>query len=411
MSQMLENAVSLALAWKMLEALVVDNPDLERLEALLDQFNIFEAIGTVRQEVRHSDFLAFLLNPQQNHGLGDTFLKRLLQRALSLGESGDVPVTPIDLDIWSLNQALVLREWQNIDILVVDEAHRLALIIENKIDTSEHSNQLQRYRKMVDEQYPGWRVVGLYLTPDGEEPSDARYLSADYGLVCQVLEGLAQSRASTLGPDVLTAIKHYTQMLRRHIVAESEIAELCRRIYQKHQRALDLIYEHRPDRQASTRDMLQEIINYHNSGLLGLGSFKRYINFMPQEWDVPALVAENGEHILMFQFNNQPDRLKLFLIICPGPPATRQRLFDVALSKQPPFKPVNKSLRNYWNTIYSQDFLRAKSYEDTSDEEIREEVKKHWSLFVEHDLPQIRAAVRAEAWIWEHPNLPDVVNQ
>ena len=63
---------------KALEALVVDNPDLERLEALLDQFNIFEAIGAVRQEVRHSDFLAFLLNPQQNHGLGDTFLKRLL---------------------------------------------------------------------------------------------------------------------------------------------------------------------------------------------------------------------------------------------------------------------------------------------------------------------------------------------
>ena len=70
---------------KALEALVVDNPDLERLEALLDQFNIFEAIGAVRQEVRHSDFLAFLLNPQQNHGLGDTFLKRLLQKVLSSG--------------------------------------------------------------------------------------------------------------------------------------------------------------------------------------------------------------------------------------------------------------------------------------------------------------------------------------
>lgn len=410
MSQVLENAVSPALARKTLEALVVDNPDLERLEALLDQFNIFEAIGAVRQEVRHSDFLAFLLNPQQNHCLGDTFLKRLLQRALSLGESGDVPVTPIDLDIWSMNQALVLREWQNIDILVVDEAHQLALIIENKIDTSEHSNQLQRYRKLVDEHYPGWRVVGLYLTPDGAESSDSRYLSADYGLVCQVLEDLAQSRASTLGPDVLTAIKHYTQMLRRHIVAESEIAELCRRIYQKHQRALDLIYEHRPDRQASIHDMLQEIIT-NTPGLLFTGNSKRYVYFIPQEWHVPALVAENGDHILLFQFNNEPDRLKLYLIIYPGPPATRQHLLDMALSKQPPFKPVNKWLRNNWNTIYGQDFLRAKSYEDTSDEEIREEIKKHWNQFVEHDLPQIRDAMRAETWIWEHPNLPDVVNQ
>jgi hypothetical protein len=62
------------------EALVVDNPELERLEALLDEFNIFEAIGAVRVELRHSDFLAFLLNPTQNHGLGDAFVKRLLEK-------------------------------------------------------------------------------------------------------------------------------------------------------------------------------------------------------------------------------------------------------------------------------------------------------------------------------------------
>ncbi|HEU5368889.1 MAG TPA: PD-(D/E)XK nuclease family protein [Ktedonobacterales bacterium] len=78
MSQIQENTLNETLARKALEALVVDNPDLERLEALLERFNIFEAIGAVRQEVRHSDFLAFLLTPQQNHGLGDAFLKRLI---------------------------------------------------------------------------------------------------------------------------------------------------------------------------------------------------------------------------------------------------------------------------------------------------------------------------------------------
>jgi hypothetical protein len=43
---------------KSLEAFVVDNADLERLEFLLNQFNIFEAIGMVRQEERRSHFLA-----------------------------------------------------------------------------------------------------------------------------------------------------------------------------------------------------------------------------------------------------------------------------------------------------------------------------------------------------------------
>jgi hypothetical protein len=109
-----------------------------------------------------------------------------------------------------------------------------------KIGSSERSDQLARYWQIIAHQYPGWRAIGLYLTPDGEVPSLETYLPVDYGLVCTLLEQLTQSRTSTLGVDVLTAIRHYTQMLRRHVVAESEIAELCRRIYRKHQRALDL---------------------------------------------------------------------------------------------------------------------------------------------------------------------------
>ena len=35
---------------KALEAFLLDNPELGQLEALLDEFNIFEAIGAVRQE-------------------------------------------------------------------------------------------------------------------------------------------------------------------------------------------------------------------------------------------------------------------------------------------------------------------------------------------------------------------------
>ena len=145
---------------KALEALVVDNPDLERLEALLDQFNIFEAIGAVWQELRHSDFLAFLLDPQQNHGLGDTFLKRLFQKVLVSTESDRMPITPIDLDVWSLDEVFVRREWQNIDILLEDESHKLAIIIENKIGSSEHSDQLRRYYQYVHHQHPDWSIIG-----------------------------------------------------------------------------------------------------------------------------------------------------------------------------------------------------------------------------------------------------------
>ena len=72
---------------KFLEALAVGNPDLERLESLIARFNMFEALGVVRQELRHSDFLAFLLDPRGSHGLGAAFARSLLQRILPHGHS------------------------------------------------------------------------------------------------------------------------------------------------------------------------------------------------------------------------------------------------------------------------------------------------------------------------------------
>ncbi len=77
-----------------LEAFVVDNRELEELEDLLASFNLFEAIGVVAQEVKHSNFLAFLLDPSGTHGLGEVFLKRFLKRVLTDAESP--PFSPIE---------------------------------------------------------------------------------------------------------------------------------------------------------------------------------------------------------------------------------------------------------------------------------------------------------------------------
>ena len=50
----------------------------EKQFGLRNRFNLFEAVNMVRQEIRHSSFLAFLLNPAESHGLGDRFLRAIL---------------------------------------------------------------------------------------------------------------------------------------------------------------------------------------------------------------------------------------------------------------------------------------------------------------------------------------------
>ncbi len=385
-----------------LEALVVDNPDLERLEILLGQFNIFEALRAVRQEVRHSDFLAYLLDPTENHGLGDEFARRLLQKTLAAASTSPVSLSPIDLDIWSLNELVVRREWQNIDLLLLDESHRLAVIIENKIDSGEHSDQLGRYLGLVRQHYPDWKILGLYLSPEGDAPSHDAYISTDYGTVCEIVERLIECRSSTIGADVRTLMMHYAQMLRRHIVAESEIAELCRRIYRKHERALELIYEYRTDLQGALRERLETLIQQSPELALDHCS-KSYIRFVPTAWDVPKLKTGQGwtrsGRILLFEFTNAPETLKLNLYIGPGPDHIRQRLFEMALGHSSIFRVASKALNQKWNAIYGKAFLTAKDYDDQDADQLAEQIGKHWTRFLDSDLPAISDVLRKEDWV------------
>ncbi len=374
-----------------LEQFVVGNSDLERLEGLLSSFNIFEALNIVWQELRHSDFLAYLLSPQQSHGLEDIFLKRFLQCALrSKGTDVSLPITAIDVDSWDLSQTEVLREWQQIDVFLRNEAHELAVVIENKTGTTEHEDQLRRYLAAAERECPHWKVVAVYLTPEGDLPSDERYLPISYVEVCAVIESLIDGSHGRIAPDVRTLMAHYMEMVRRHFVADSEIAKLCKQIYGKHRQALDLIYEHRPDTQQTIRELLESWIK-SNRDLALDDSSKSFIRFLPKVLDVAALRGGSGwtstGRLVLFEFVNHPDSLKFKLMLGPGPSEARGKVFERVLKNSPPFKPSYRKLMANWNTLFIRQVLSAKAYEG-SEAELRTQLEEQWKHIVEQDLPK-----------------------
>jgi len=125
---------------------LLQSGDLVRLTARVSQFNLFEAIGMVRQEVRHSYLLAHLLDPRQTHRLGDAFLRRFL------GFFHDAIVATDAAGAITLERVTVQREWEFVDLLVEVPSHRLVLLIENKVDSAEHSDQLNRV--YIGERHP-----------------------------------------------------------------------------------------------------------------------------------------------------------------------------------------------------------------------------------------------------------------
>ena len=132
---------------KALEELVLDSEGFAPLENSLADFNVFEAIGHTHAESRHSNFLAFLLDPNASHGLGDFFLRRFVQLALSSLVEADRKINLIEFSMAELDFTTVEREYKNIDIFIKNTDKKFTIVIENKfVPPNIHSN----YKGIVD---------------------------------------------------------------------------------------------------------------------------------------------------------------------------------------------------------------------------------------------------------------------
>lgn len=64
-----------------LEELVIGDAEFAELEAGRSVFCPFEAVGMLKQEIRHANFLGYCLDPRLPHGLGTSVLEALLRTA------------------------------------------------------------------------------------------------------------------------------------------------------------------------------------------------------------------------------------------------------------------------------------------------------------------------------------------
>lgn len=171
-----------------------DEPEFRNLRATLDRFDPFKVLQVERQELRHTTTLAWLLDPEQSHGLGERFLRRFLEAAcgadgsrIAIGDQaldGRVAVQPEQpLSGAKLrSQATVedsegegkpARKTGELDVLI--ESETWAVAIEAKIDSKEGRAQLSDYSDYLEERFrDGKTLVRLYLTVRPEPEVIAR---------------------------------------------------------------------------------------------------------------------------------------------------------------------------------------------------------------------------------------------
>ena len=379
----------------LLESFIVDNPDLAALEAKISRFNIFEAVGMVRQEIKHSNFLQFLLNPAEKHQLGDLFLKKLLITVLRDAE--DTPLDGLDIAAASFTDAEVRREWRYLDLLIHSPSNNFVCVIENKVDSTEGFNQLENYQAVSDREFPHCQKLFIYLTKAGDPASLDNWLSLSHSTIADLLDQICQERQGSLSPDIAIAIRHYVDLIRRHLMSESDIADLCRKIYKQHRQAIKLIYEHRPDLRSDIEAYLTQLIKESpESHNLELDSIQgRWIRFAPKEWDelVFQSTCSSGwskqNRLLLFEFWNDPQSLELRLVIGPGEAKFKQPIYQKLqeLGLKGLKRCQNKD--SSYTQAYGVPILTPTDYEEGDLETLQDNIRQFWSSYATGDLQRI----------------------
>jgi hypothetical protein len=234
-----------------IQNLLVDKSFLA-LDRQLNAFNIFDVLNLREYEIRHTRFLAHLLDPCGTHGLGNAFLRNFLLQVsaqLASGERGGLldEIHNLDLDLARVTAEISLATGQHEDETETEEPQQgkrkvatnsgrldillqiprrggrdIAIAIENKINAKESNGQLERYREWVCTRFDS--ALLLYLTVADEEVVPAWNNVTYSNVVYPALDLIAES-SSTPGSAPALMMSHYMAVLRDKVEAEAAYAD------------------------------------------------------------------------------------------------------------------------------------------------------------------------------------------
>lgn len=224
---------------------VVNNDKLDILKARINRFNPFKILKVQDHEIRHSNVLAWILNPLENHNFDDRLLKRFLLKIL-LKPDNDEILEDMDL-IYKLQQMPLLdmkvfRETANIDILLVSDQHKIVILIENKVHSGEHSNQLSRYYDYVSKNYLGYVIIPIFLTLEGISSTHNKYFSSSYDDILETIEFMIANYKDRTSSEVIFFLEYYSSILKEKYVMDIELKKMCKEIYMQNKDVIDMIY-------------------------------------------------------------------------------------------------------------------------------------------------------------------------
>ncbi len=267
---------------KLMQDLIIEEDlNFEKLDQFLKEPNYLEILGVSTKELQHSNFLAWFLNSTTSHNTGSFFLKNFINLLSIRSEN------KIKINLSNLENTEILREFNNIDILIVNKDLKFTICIENKINAGKTGeNQLLKYYEIVetiwsDEEHKNYYV---YLTPHPRELTEKEvnvgYENITYLSIIEILENTIKSKKPSY--ETMPLIKNYLTNLKKNIMGQSEEIILAQNIYRKHKSAIDFIIESKPNL-SNLFDSINKHFKEHSKYKNLTPDDKRIIRILPKE--------------------------------------------------------------------------------------------------------------------------------
>ena len=385
--------------------------DLCALEEMLSEFDAFSFLGVWDKEETHSRILAWLLDPRGSHSAGDFFLTNFL------AETKAITKEQIQTTDWS--QTLVRREWLNIvdgqtgylDILILNADLSFACGIENKIFSAEHSGQLTRYRRALEDRYRNYSIRYLFMSPEGTSPYNSEeqkfWKSVDYGKILRLVEKTIEDGVDSANEAVALFLKQYATTLRRRIVPDTDMKQLATKFYLRHREAFDFISKHKDHYIKDLVKICEEaIILQSNWRLLGEREGK-LIGFQDVSWEDfnifhtgAGFAQYDNSLLLLLDFDlRQTGKVLLNLTLCSGRnDRVRQLLFEKIQRYPEMFNPRSSNrggrlLDSHTRLYESEPILSEFDFRNWDRIEVRDRILKWISDFAESEFPDMNRII------------------
>jgi len=225
----------------------ISDPDLIKLEQNLKTFNLMRVFKISRSETAISAFLRWIFSPNEDHGIGDYFLRYFLMECAKYNSEFNV----IEIDGLSLDEAIVKTEenfsGKKADITIRIDKDNFLCLIENKIKSSEGSGQTEAYAKLSKKKYRNYKIMYVFLTPSGiQAEADEFFSSLKYTEVKKLLNQTIDAKKHVLNEEILLVLNQFILNLEVNILNEGKIRELCEEIYERHKEAIETIISYKP---------------------------------------------------------------------------------------------------------------------------------------------------------------------